>query len=93
MIAKIFAGFAMIALFGLALFSLGKTIYHMWYVITGIRHEKRFLASFLGPLCLFMPTFFEEKAWSHRERLNFWLPVTMLEYGLLFGLKILLAQS
>ena len=93
MIAKIFAGIAMIVLFVFALVSVGKTIYHMWHVITGIRHEKRFLASCLGPLCLFMPTLFEEKAWSHRERLNFWLPVTLLAYGLLFGLKTLLAQS
>jgi hypothetical protein len=90
MIAKILAGVAMLVLFVFALVSITKTIYHLWHVINGIRQEKRFLASCLGPLCFLMPTLFEEKAWPHRERLNFWLPVTMLTYGLLFGLKTML---
>ena len=92
MVTKISAGVVMLVLFAFALLAMTKTLYHLWHALNGIRQEKRFLASCLGPLCLLVQTLFEEKAWLHRERLNFWLPVTMLLYGLLFGLETLLVQ-
>ena len=72
---------------------MAKTLYHSWFVFTGIRHEKRFLASLMGPFFLLNQGLFEEKALPHLKKLSFWLPFTLAIYAAFFGLNSLVAQQ
>lgn len=82
----------MVMLFVFAMGATVKTIYHSWFVITGIRYKKRRAANLLGPFFLLMPSLFEVSTLAHRKQLGFWLPITIAAYAVLFGIEALLAQ-
>ena len=88
---NLIAATALVLLFGFSLGATLKTIYHTWFLVTGIRHEKRLTASLMGPFCLLVPALFEDAALPHLKRLNFWLPVTLILYAAIFGMETLLA--
>ena len=81
------AGVGLVVLFPVALFVFFKMMVHLWFVVTGIRHDKALKASLLGPFAFFMPSLFEEKARVHLSRLSPWLLATIVCFVALFVLK------
>lgn len=57
----------------LAVLALLKAIYHLGFIVTGVRSGKLLLAAAIGPLALFAPSLFEERVHPHLRRHNFWL--------------------
>lgn len=67
-----------VLLFPVALFVFAKTIYHFWFVATGVRAGKTFQAGLLGPFSLLVPSLFDQQAQPHLRRLNVWLPLSVI---------------
>lgn len=74
----------MVLLFPVAFFVIAKTIYHFWFVVTGVRAGKTFQAGLLGPLSLLVPSLFDEQAQPHLRRLNVWLPLCVITFVAIF---------
>ena len=74
----------MVLLFPVALFVFVKTMYHFWFVATGVRAGKTFQAGLLGPFSLLVPSLFDERAQPHLRRLNVWLPLCAITFVAIF---------
>lgn len=74
----------MVLLFPVVLFVFVKTMYHFWFVVTGVRAGKTFQAGLLGPFSLLVPSLFDERAQPHLRRLNVWLPLCVTAFVAIF---------
>jgi hypothetical protein len=90
---KIVALVGALILFPIACFTGVKTLYHWWFVVTGVRGDKVLTASFLAPFCFLVPSLaekvLEEKALHHLRQLHPWLLACVGSVILLFGLHVL----
>ena len=77
----------MLVLFPVTFIVLLKTMYHMWFVVRGVREDKKIAAGLLGPFAFLAPTLFEDRAQPHLQKLSVWLPICIAVFVALFGLQ------
>ena len=84
---NLLAAIGMFVLFPIAIAVFAKTMYHFWFVATGIRGGKTLQAGLLGPLAFLFPSLFDDRAQPHLRRLGVWLPTCAVLFAVLFWLQ------
>ena len=84
---KTIAAIGMLIVFPITIVVFVKTMYHFWFVATGVRGGKTLHASLLGPFALLVPSLFDDRAQPHLHHLNLWLPICLLCFAALFSLQ------